>query len=131
MCGIAGVLMKHGTPDEGALRRYGRRPAPTEAPTIVAYLSPARWVSCRPAVDHRPGGRPPADGRRHRSTLVRNGEIYNFVELRQALEARGRRFATRSDSETILHAYALDGLAALPSLNGMFAFALYDAGGGS
>ena len=58
--------------------------------------------------------------------LTANGEIYNFVELRPRLEARGRRFATRSDSETILHAYALDGLDALASLHGMFAFALHD-----
>jgi asparagine synthase (glutamine-hydrolysing) len=59
--------------------------------------------------------------------LAANGEIYNFVELRQRLEARGRRFATSSDSETILHAYALDALDALPALHGMFAFALHDA----
>jgi asparagine synthase (glutamine-hydrolysing) len=58
--------------------------------------------------------------------LAANGEIYNFVELRPRLEARGRRFATSSDSETILHAYALDGLGALGSLHGMFAFALHD-----
>jgi asparagine synthase (glutamine-hydrolysing) len=50
------------------------------------------------------------------------------VERRRELEARGRRFRTRSDSETILHAYALDGLEALASLHGMFAFALHDAG---
>src|SRR5262249_23184485 len=54
------------------------------------------------------------------------GEIYNFIELRRALEARGRRFTTASDSETIVHAYALDGLAALQSLHGMFALGLYD-----
>jgi asparagine synthase (glutamine-hydrolysing) len=53
--------------------------------------------------------------------LAANGEIYNFVELRRALEARGRRFLTASDSETIVHAYALDGLEALGSLHGMFA----------
>jgi asparagine synthase (glutamine-hydrolysing) len=58
---------------------------------------------------------------------VANGEIYNYVELRRALEARGRRFATSSDSETILHACALDGPAAVASFHGMFAFALHDA----
>ena len=62
-----------------------------------------------------------------RFALVANGEIYNFIELRPGLEARGRRFETGSDSETILHAYALDGLTALPTLKGMFAFALHDA----
>src|SRR5262249_58857521 len=44
----------------------------------------------------------------------------------QALEARGRRFATASATETIVHAYGLDGLDALASLHGMFAFALHD-----
>ena len=126
MCGIAGVLMKHGRPDEGALRRMGDAIAhrgPDDRGVFVA--GPLGLLQTRLSIIDLEGGHQPmTDGP---LTLVANGEIYNFVELRQALEARGRRFATRSDSETILHAYALDGLAALPSLNGMFAFALYDA----
>jgi len=126
MCGIAGVLMKHGRPDEGALRRMGDALAhrgPDDRGVFVA--GPLGLLQTRLSIIDLEGGHQPmTDGP---LTLVANGEIYNFVELRQALEARGRRFATRSDSETILHAYALDGLSALPSLNGMFAFALYDA----
>jgi asparagine synthase (glutamine-hydrolysing) len=126
MCGIAGVLMKHGRPDEGALRRMGDALAhrgPDDRGVFVA--GPLGLLQTRLSIIDLEGGHQPmTDGP---LTLVANGEIYNFVELRQALEARGRRFATRSDSETILHAYALDGLGALPSLNGMFAFALYDA----
>ena len=126
MCGIAGVLMKHGRPDESALRRMGDALAhrgPDDRGVFVA--GPLGLLQTRLSIIDLEGGHQPmTDGP---LTLVANGEIYNFVELRQALEARGRRFATRSDSETILHAYALDGLAALPSLNGMFAFALYDA----
>ncbi len=78
-------------------------------------------------IDLEHGHQPMVDGR---FALVANGEIYNFIELRSDLTARGRRFATGSDSETILHAYALDGLKSLASLNGMFAFALYDARSG-
>jgi asparagine synthase (glutamine-hydrolysing) len=58
--------------------------------------------------------------------LVANGEVYNFVELRAELEARGHRFATHSDCETIVHAYEEYGDAFVARLRGMFAFCLYD-----
>lgn len=59
--------------------------------------------------------------------LVANGEIYNFVELRKDLEARGHRFNTHSDCETILHLYEEHGLEFVQHLRGMYAFALWDA----
>src|SRR5262245_10630227 len=126
MCGIAGVLMKRGRPDEGALRRMGGALAHRGPDDLGVHVAgPLGLLQTRLSIIDLEGGHQPmVDGP---LTLVANGEIYNFVELRRALEARGRRFTTRSDSETILHAYALDGLGALPSLNGMFAFALYDA----
>jgi len=65
-----------------------------------------------------------ADGR---FTLVYNGEIYNHPELRSELEARGRRFKSRSDSEVILEAWAEWGPDAVLRFNGMFAFAIWDA----
>ena len=58
--------------------------------------------------------------------VVANGEIYNFVELRSDLEARGHRFATQSDIETILHLYEEYGSGCVDHLRGMFAFALID-----
>ena len=59
--------------------------------------------------------------------LAANGEVYNYVELNEELRARGCRYQTDSDSETILHAYAVHGLDFLPLLRGMYAFALHDA----
>jgi len=58
--------------------------------------------------------------------LVFNGEIYNYIELRQELTAEGMRFQTNSDTEVILAAYALWGPSCVERLNGMFAFALWD-----
>src|SRR5262245_60313931 len=62
-----------------------------------------------------------------RCWITYNGEIYNHVELRRELEARGRHFHSTSDTEVILAAYLEWGHACLERMNGMFAFALWDA----
>lgn len=64
-----------------------------------------------------------ADGR---FTIVFNGEIYNYVELRQELINAGIRFQTHSDTEVILHLFAFKGEGCVNDLNGMFAFAIWD-----
>lgn len=58
--------------------------------------------------------------------VVFNGEIYNFLDLRRALEARGHRFRTRSDTEVIVHAWEQWGEEAVKKFQGMFALALWD-----
>ncbi|MBV9598723.1 MAG: asparagine synthase (glutamine-hydrolyzing) [Chloroflexi bacterium] len=59
--------------------------------------------------------------------VVYNGEIYNFVELRSELEARGHRFATHGDTEVIVHAYEEFGPECVERLWGMFALAVWDS----
>jgi asparagine synthase (glutamine-hydrolysing) len=59
--------------------------------------------------------------------LSYNGEIYNFARVRAALEARGRRFRTRGDTEVILQQFEQHGVGGLPALDGMFAFAIWEA----
>lgn len=60
-------------------------------------------------------------------TLVFNGEIYNYRELRAELAAQGHGFTTATDSEVLLHLYERDGLGMMSRLNGIFAFAIHDA----
>jgi asparagine synthase (glutamine-hydrolysing) len=84
---------------------------------------------CRLAIiDLTPSGAQPMVHASGRFALSFNGELYNFLELRKELEASGARFAGRSDTEVLLEAYARWGESCLDRLNGMFAFALYDAG---
>ena len=61
-----------------------------------------------------------------RFTIVYNGELYNFREIRQRLERDGLVFSTQSDTEVILRAFTAHGQGALPELNGIFSFAIWD-----
>ncbi|HEX4823521.1 MAG TPA: asparagine synthase (glutamine-hydrolyzing) [Candidatus Polarisedimenticolaceae bacterium] len=73
------------------------------------------------------GGRQPISNEDGTIHIVVNGEIYNFRELRNELEANGHVFKTRSDSEIPLHAYEEWGLECLARLNGMFGLAIWDS----
>ncbi len=72
------------------------------------------------------GGHQPLWNEDRSVAVVFNGELYNFQEVRSDLEARGHRFATRSDTEVIVHLYEEVGDACVERLRGMFAFAVWD-----
>lgn len=68
----------------------------------------------------------PMEAAQGRYRITFNGEIYNFLELRQQLVGRGHKFKTSSDTEVILHLFIEEGPQCLQKLNGMFAFAIWD-----
>src|ERR1051325_804082 len=78
-------------------------------------------------IDLSPVGRQPMSNEDGTIWITFNGEIYNFQELRKDLKRKGHRFASRSDSEVVVHLYEEEGIACLEKLEGMFAFALWDA----
>jgi len=75
-------------------------------------------------IDPGPAAAQPLSAGRHH--MVYNGELYNYLELREELEGRGHHFLSHSDSEVVLAAYAAWGPACLQRFDGMFAFAVWD-----
>lgn len=77
-------------------------------------------------IDLSPGGHQPMTTPDERFTIVFNGEIYNYRELRRELEALGETFSSQSDTEALVRAFARWGVDGLRKLNGIFAFAVWD-----
>lgn len=77
-------------------------------------------------LDLSPAGHMPMSTPDGRLTIVYNGEVYNYPELRRELEARGYRFRSRSDTEAVLYLYQELGPSSVARLNGMFALAIWD-----
>ncbi|MBU0877986.1 MAG: asparagine synthase (glutamine-hydrolyzing) [Candidatus Omnitrophica bacterium] len=77
-------------------------------------------------IDLSPAGHQPMSNEDGSIWLSYNGEIYNFLELRECLVRKGHIFRSRTDSEVIIHSYEQWGMEFVNKLNGMFAFALWD-----
>ena len=127
MCGIAGFI---GEGDRGDLERMTRQLAHRGPDAEGFYVDGAKGVHLghrRLSIIDLAGGAQPmmeADGR---CIIVFNGEIYNHLELRAELEAKGRVFQTdHSDTEVLLHGYCVWGEEVVHKLNGMWTFALWD-----
>jgi asparagine synthase (glutamine-hydrolysing) len=119
--------MGRGEPDRGVLEglaRTLRHRGPDDWGVHVD--GPVGLVHTRLSIIDLAGGHQPILADEGALAVVANGEIYNYLELREELIGQGRQFHSGSDSETIVHAYASDPQHFLSRLHGMFAFALYD-----
>src|SRR5579864_6466709 len=128
MCGIAGfVTVEPFVGAESVLRRMMdsiRHRGPDDSGFFhdaVAHLGHRRLSIIDVAGGHQP--MPNEDGSRW---IVYNGEVFNHALLRPKLEGAGHRYATRCDTETILHAYEQYGPDCVRRLRGMWAFAIWD-----
>jgi len=127
MCGIAGIVGKlnpNGEDIAAMLRALVHRGPDGEG---LFSDGTAALGHRRLSIIDLEGGRQPLHNVEKTIWLVCNGEIYNYVELRQRLEAGGHRFVTHSDCEVIIGLYERYGDELLQHLRGMFAFALWDA----
>ena len=128
MCGIAGFVTSAGPADArdaAAMIATLRHRGPDD--TGVWTGGGAALAAARLSVIDIDGGHQPISIDGGRVTVVQNGEIYNYVELRRELERGGRTFHTGSDTEVIAALYAADGLGAFERMRGMFAIAIWDA----
>lgn len=128
MCGIAGIYNPGGAADEALLRRMTNAMVHRGPDNEGYYLRPPIGLGMRRlSIIDLEGGRQPIGNEDGTLQIVFNGEIYNYRELQVELTAHGHRLATRSDTEVIVHLYEEFGAGCLNRLNGMFAFALWDA----
>jgi asparagine synthase (glutamine-hydrolysing) len=131
MCGIAGVaLFKSAgdTVDQKLLTRMGdtlRHRGPDDGAVWISPNAQVGFAHRRLSIiDLSEAGRQPM--RKGEAWITFNGEIYNYLELRDELAAAGHTFRGGSDTEVLLAAYREWGDGCLARLNGMFAFAIYD-----
>jgi len=129
VCGIAGVLYfdANRPADADVLRAMGASIA-HRGPDGEGFLNEpgVGLVHRRLSIIDLAGGAQPLGNEDGSVQVVFNGEIYNFQELRTALEARGHRLRTRTDTEVLVHLYEEEGADLVRRLRGMFAFALWD-----
>lgn len=131
MCGIIGVASKQPIADLTWLA-LGRDTMTHRGPNDAGeWWSADRRVGLGhrrlAIIDLSPAGHQPMHDASGLLSIIFNGEIYNFQELRSQLTSKGHRFISNSDTEVILAAYHEWGVGCLTQLNGMFAFALHDA----
>jgi asparagine synthase (glutamine-hydrolysing) len=134
MCGITGIADFTASVDRGALQRMTdtlRLRGPDDESYYFNVPSPGGPAVAlgfrRLSIIDLTGGRQPMSNEDGSLWIVCNGEIYNHLDLRRELEARGHRFRTQSDVEPLLHLYEELGPDCVTKANGMFALALWDS----
>ncbi len=129
MCGIAGIINFDSTPVEkssidGMLKKIKHR-GPDDEDVFLEGNVGFGFVRLS-IIDLSSAGRQPMHSADGRYVIVFNGEIYNYIELREELEKEGVIFKTKTDTEVLLNAYIKWGEVCLHKFNGMWAFAVYD-----
>jgi len=130
MCGIAGIVAVDGLDQHAESRALRMR-------DVITYRGPdeaGMHADAHAVLAHRrlsivdlSSGQQPLSNEDGSVWVIFNGEIYNHADIRQDLESRGHVYRTRSDTETIVHAYEEWGDACVERFRGMFAFAIWDA----
>jgi asparagine synthase (glutamine-hydrolysing) len=133
MCGIAGILAFDDALalDEPIVARMTdalRHRGPDDVGTLVRHEEGVALGHRRLSIiDLSHAGRQPMANEDGTVWITYNGEVYNHTALRAELEARGHRFRSATDTEAIVHLYEDEGPACVERLQGMFAFAIFDA----
>ena len=130
MCGIAGIVAPDRLQADDRERVRLMRDILTHRGPDDAGLFADEFAALghrRLSIVDLAAGHQPIANEDETAWIVFNGEIYNHADVRPQLEAAGHRYRTRSDTETILHAYEQWGDACVEHLRGMFAFAIWDA----
>jgi len=130
MCGIAGFVSVDGLDEHAASRAIRMRDVITHRGPDEAGLHADAFAVLahrRLSIVDLSTGQQPTSNEDGTVWIVFNGEIYNHADIRRDLEARGHRYRTRCDTETIVHAYEEWGDDCVHRFRGMFAFAIWDA----
>ncbi len=129
MCAISGIINHHADPEAGKIIRSMSRVQRHRGPDGdgVFVNDDVALAHRRLSIIDREHGAQPMTGEDGQVTVILNGEIYNHPQLREQLEKRGHHFRSRSDTEVLLHLYEELGSECVPMLDGMFAFAIYNA----
>jgi len=129
MCGIAGIVKKTGTAVEKPLLQRMIGMVNHRGPDAAGFhLSGSVGLAhARLSIIDLGGGHQPMSNEDKTIWITFNGEIFNYVELREDLIKRGHRFQTQSDTEVIVHLYEEKGEDCVHDLNGQWAFAIWDS----
>jgi asparagine synthase (glutamine-hydrolysing) len=129
MCGICGIATARGTVDPGRLAAMSSTLVHRGPDSDGIHIEGQAGLAARRlAIIDLVTGDQPITREEHRVTVVQNGEIYNYRELRRELERAGHRFGTSGDTEVLIHLYNQYGDSFVERLRGMFAVALWDYG---
>lgn len=128
MCGIAGALVRDHTYSSRDVAERMVAAIKHRGPDGSTFLEHSNLAvgMCRLSINDLEGGTQPLYNQSKSVAVFYNGEIYNYRELRQELEAAGVRFRTHCDGEVISHLYDIHGVRLFEHLDGMFAIALLD-----